>query len=531
MTTSGPVRAARVPGERADDGDLQDPGADRAGDGATDVPWRRLDPRIVLAALLRTLPRLLPAAAGWWFFNTDNDIARLTVIGLAALAVLNPINQALNYVKVRYRLTADELQHTTGLLVRKANRVPLHRIRTVDITAPLSSRVFGLAVLRVGTGGNAFLGEGTVVLDGLRRSEALRLRTALLRQAGPDVTSRVAAGVAEETDGDVVQTLRWGWVVYAMVGASLIAGPLSVVGTTYGVVSLVGREEWLGDQLSTLLDRVPWTTWVVVSAVLVVVVGLAAGALTFTEAWWRYRLVREPSGRFLATRGLLTTRSFTADQDRLRGVTVGQSLVPRLLGGARLSPVMTGLSLQQMVTESATMLPATTRDVAVRVANVLLGRAVLDDALLPPGGPLRMHPPVALRRAVVRYLLATAAPAAVTVGGALAGWWPWWLLLLPAALAPLAVAAGVGYYRSLGHRLEGDLLYLRRGFFSRRTDVLQVRGINGARVRQSPLQRLLGLASIAVTTAAGEQGYVGVDLALADAAALAAEVTGEPVTG
>src|SRR5690606_23810713 len=261
---------------------------------------------------------------------------------LAVLAVLSPLARALSYVTVRYRLVDDELQHTTGLLVRRTNRVPLHRIRTVDITAPLSNRVFRLAVLRVGTGGNAVLGEGTVVLDGLPRAAALHLRAELARQAGPDVTSQVAPTVREDADGAVVQTLRRRWVVYAMVGTSLIAGPLSLVGFGYGAVSLVGREEWVGDQLAALLDRVPWGLW----AVLVVRAGFAAGALTVTEAWWGFRLVREPGGRFRATRGLLTTRSFAADQDRLRGVTVTRRLLARLLGGARLSPVMTGLSLQ-----------------------------------------------------------------------------------------------------------------------------------------------------------------------------------------
>src|SRR5690606_41487272 len=49
----------------------------------------------------------------------------------------------------------------------------LHRIRTVDITAPLSNRLLGLAVLRVGTGGNSFTREGTVALDGDRKSTRL----------------------------------------------------------------------------------------------------------------------------------------------------------------------------------------------------------------------------------------------------------------------------------------------------------------------------------------------------------------------
>jgi len=494
---------------------------------AEPLPWQRLSPLIVPAALLRILPRLLPAAAGWWFFNTDNDVARYTVIALTVYAVLSPLNQALHYVTVRYRLSGGELQYTTGLLVRRSNRIPLHRIRTVDITAPLSNRLFGLAVLRVGTGGNSVTGEGSVALDGLPRTRALGLREELLRRSGAEVTSSVDPRLAE-TEGEPVQTLRWRWMVYQVLGVTVVVGPLSVVGTTYGLVSLVGGEDWVGDRLGDLIDRVPWTAWAVTSVLLILLIGLAFGAVTFTEAWWGYRLVREPSGRFLATRGLLTTRSFTADHDRMRGVTVTQPLVTRRLGGARLSPVMTGVSLQQMMTESSSLLPTTTRAVAVRVANVLLGREVLDDDVVPATGPLRPHPPVARRRAVVRYVLAVLVLGGVLGAGAGLGWWSTWLLAGPVVLLPVAVAAGLGYYRALGHRLDGDYLYLRRGFFSRRTDVLQVRGINGAQVSQSVVQRVLGLASLTVTTAAGEQGYVGVDLALGEATALAAEVTGEP---
>ena len=495
---------------------------------SADVPWQRIDPRIVPAALLRMLVRLVPAAIGWWFFNTDNDFARYTVIALAVLAVLNPLSQALNYVKVRYRLTDEELQHTTGLLVRKRNRVPLHRIRTVDITAPLTNRLFQLAVLRVGTGGNSFTSEGTIALDGLPRATALRLRAELLQHTGADVTSHVDPRL-DEGSGEPVQTLRWRWIVYQMLGLTFIVGPLSFVGTIYGLVSLVGREDWVGEQLGGLIDRVPWAAWAVVSAVLIIVLGLAAGAIAFTEAWWGYRLVREPGGRFLATRGLLTTRSFTADHDRLRGVTLSQPLVTRRLRGARLSPVMTGVSLQQLMTESSSMLPATTREVAARVANVLLDRPVLEEDAAPTGGELRRHPPVARRRAVIRYLLAIAVLAVLLGAGVGFSWWSGWLLLVPAALVPVGVLAGVGYYRALGHRLEEDYLYLRRGFFTRRTDVIQVRGINGAQISQNPIQRVLRLASLTVTTAAGDQAYTGVDLALADATAVAAHVTDEPV--
>src|SRR5699024_4756636 len=151
------------------------------------------------------------------FFNTDNDLARYTVLALAVLAVLNPLGQALTYVTVRFRLTEDELQHTSGLLVRRTHRIPLHPIRTVDLTAPLSNRIIGLAVLRVGTGGNTFTGGGSVALSGLRRAVALGLRAHLLRRAGDDVASSVDPSAAEP-DGELVQPLRWRWIVFQMLG-------------------------------------------------------------------------------------------------------------------------------------------------------------------------------------------------------------------------------------------------------------------------------------------------------------------------
>src|SRR5690606_42080898 len=69
--------------------------------------------RIVPAALARMLVRLVPAAAGWWFFNTDNDLARWTVVALAVLAVVSPLNQAL-----RSEEHTSELQSREKLVCR-----------------------------------------------------------------------------------------------------------------------------------------------------------------------------------------------------------------------------------------------------------------------------------------------------------------------------------------------------------------------------------------------------------------------------
>ena len=50
------------------------------------------------------------------------------------------------------RITDEQVELHTGLLVRKRLAVPRDRIRTVDLTAKLGHRLFGLSAIRVGTG-------------------------------------------------------------------------------------------------------------------------------------------------------------------------------------------------------------------------------------------------------------------------------------------------------------------------------------------------------------------------------------------
>ena len=161
------------------------------------VPWQRLDPRIVLAAFLGALVRLVPAAIAWWLFDQDDTAARVTVAVFAAIALVHPANEALKYWKVRYRITPSELQVRKGLAVRSAHSVPLHRIRTVDITSPLIHRLLGLAVLTVGTGSNLMTDPTSgVALAGLRAPVAASLRSRLVREAelAPDVAASPGAG-------------------------------------------------------------------------------------------------------------------------------------------------------------------------------------------------------------------------------------------------------------------------------------------------------------------------------------------------
>ncbi|WP_328772158.1 PH domain-containing protein [Streptomyces sp. NBC_00286] len=206
-------------------------------------------------------------------------------------------------------------------------------------------------------------------------------------------------------------------------------------------------------------------------------------------------------------------------------MTLRESLTVRALGGTRLTPILTGVSVGQELSDNGRLLPATTPDAALRVANLLLGTAP------PPLTPQRLahgwlhpHPRSAGLLALARYLAADAALAAALVLPVRLWNWPSWLMLLPALLALIHLPAAYGYHRNLGHRLVDGHLFARRGFFVRRTDVVQLRGVCGTTVRQSRVQRRLGLATLRLATAAGERVYTVRDLRLTEAADLARTV-------
>ncbi len=182
-------------------------------------------------------------------------------------------------------------------------------------------------------------------------------------------------------------------MLYAIVGVWSVVAPTAIFGFVYQGMQFLGRspDTYVGWYFSEYLDRVSWGLWLLTTVGCFVLVGIVGAAAVFVEAWWNYTLVHEQRDRFVATRGLLTTRSFTVDQSRLRGVTVAEALTTRVLRGARLMPILTGVSADQQNKESGVLVPTTTRDVPVSLANTLLGETVLTPDRLRSGW-LRRHP-------------------------------------------------------------------------------------------------------------------------------------------
>ncbi|MGH3938835.1 MAG: PH domain-containing protein [Pseudonocardiaceae bacterium] len=496
-----------------------------AGDGgAAEEGWQRLDPRMLAVTPLRQLFGFLPVIAVVLVVGGGRDLdGRFYALVAGVLAVV--VAGVLRWVTTRYRITGERVELRSGLVFRSARSVPRDRIRSVDLTAGPVHRVFGLSVVKIGTGehvGNIESRELT--LDAVSAAEADQLRQRLLNRLegadrdSADLPDNAAPGGA----GTTLAVLDWSWLRFAPLTVSSLAAVAGVVGAFTQFVGEIGLGPSRIAELSGVsaeFDAAP--LWLGLSIFALVVLGIAViGALLiFTEAWWGFRLVREPGGTLRISRGLLTTRSVSLEERRLRGVEVGEPLLMRLGRGARLTAVATGLGGASGTGRSA-LLPPAPLDQARRVASLILA-----DDQFPVDAQLRKHPTAALRRRLVRAVLPVLLVATVlfllpVLRVASPPGWVGWATL---GLLPLTVLLAQDAYRNLGHILTEQYLVTRHGAGMRRTVTLQRSGVIGWTVSQSLFQRRAGLVTLTATTAAGSGAYHVFDVGIADGLAVADE--------
>jgi putative membrane protein len=477
----------------------------------TEIPWQRLDSRMLVVGPLKNLLQLLPFVVVVLLTGRSGDLTQVWMaVGGAAVVVLAGV---LRWRTTRYRITGERVELRTGWLRRERRSVPRDRIRTVDLTASPLHRVFGLSVVQVGSasGTSGLDRSAQVDLDAISTAEAERLRQVLLE--------RTSVATPQERPGTEIARLDWAWLRFAPLTFSSLAGIGAVVGAGFNLLVEAGidpRDIDVVDDTARRVASAPLWIGVGLAGTALLAVAVAGSTVLFAERWSGYRLSREPDGSLRVRHGLLTTRSLSVSDERLRGAEVTEPLLLRAGRGAQARALSTGLREGG----SGAIAPPAPRAQAHRVA----GAALHADPIDATRASLRRHPHVALRRRFTRAV----PPAALLVAGA-------WFVDVQAGFAslvllPAAVWLAVDRYRGLGHALTDRYLVTRLGGLRRRTVALQRDGVIGWTFRQSVFQRRAGIVTAEAVTAAGRGGYRVLDVAADDAVALADAVTPDLLT-
>lgn len=464
--------------------------------------WHRLDRRMLLIRPVLDVVKSLPVLIGTVILGRGNGWEWFG-LGVTALTVLVGISHVLTS---RYRIADGQVEWTTGLLLRKHRAIPLDRVRTVDVTSEPKHRLFSLSAVRIGTGRHS-PAQGAngdqLVLDAVSRTEADRLRTVLLHRKEITETAPPPEQIVAEVDRK--------WVRYAPFTLS----GLAVVGAIFAAVWHFAHQlniapENVGplrDLIDDLANTAVWLIVVVAAVALLVVVSLLSVG-GYVLSFWNFKLTRETEGTLHVRRGLITTRSVSIEEERLRGVEVKEPLPLRIAGGARLTAIVGGLREGKGGDKGGGLLlpPAPVG----RVHEVAAG--VLRENFDPATVPLDRHPRRALTRRLTRAVGGVLILAAALSGLAWIDFLPSWMWQVALGLVPLAALVGWDRYRNLGHAIVGRYLVSRSGSLARATVAIRREGLTGVVVSRSFFQRRAGLITVTAPIAAGKGGYRVVDV-------------------
>ncbi|GAA2347392.1 PH domain-containing protein [Saccharopolyspora halophila] len=460
-----------------------------------DGEWHQLEFKATLAVLVFvlvplpvTLLIMLVAGAG----------AIPTLITTGIWLVVTALIAGAGYYEwhfTRYRVTGERFEFRRGGVFRSHRSIPRERIRAVDVTANPVERILRIAKVKVSTGGQG--SEGEIRLDAINRSDAEQVRADLILRTAPDPDA--------DSDG-VLAKLNPVWLLYSALTLSLMLVVWGAIGSLVGNFQQMLSSWGVWTQVGAAVTALGLVLFALLSAAGVLMIGVVGAVLLSAEMWWGYQLTREPAGTLRVTRGLLTNRSLSLEERRLRGVELAEPLLLRWFRGARLNAVATGINStqgndQKKQPDRKTLLPPAPRSEALRVSRKTLRHN-------PFGTALRTHSGRALRRrinwalfAVLPVLLAAAVPAWL-------GWFPVWaVMLVTAAAAAVGLAFAFDAYRNLGHGLDEKYLVARNGTGVRKTVALQRDDIIGWRISRTVFQRRANLMTVGATTAAGSSIY------------------------
>ncbi len=280
--------------------------------------WQRLHPltplaRFGVAAGVIPIALVLAdqGAAGGGSGPGSNTLISAAV--LAALAGLALLSGVVSWLVTRWRVVGDELQIDSGLVVRQSVRFPLRRVQAVDIVAPLTARLLGLAEVRVISAGTGHRLRGSLAF--LRNQDAAALRAQLLA---------LAHGLAPETPEPPALPL-FRVANGRLVGATLLRG--HVLGVLLLVAAATAAAAAGGG------GPVERTTSLLSGAVTALV---AAGLETWRSVNTDFDFtVGEAADGLRLHRGLLQKRHETVPLARVQAVRLLRPLLWRPFGWAR----------------------------------------------------------------------------------------------------------------------------------------------------------------------------------------------------
>ena len=446
------------------------------------VADQRVHPATIPLRFLKEVPSNLIGLPAIFAVVSDVGLGTVLLVAAATGAATLVVNW-LKWRSFRYGVGSEDIVIESGLLHRTRRSIPFHRIQDIDIEQRLGQRLFGLAKVRIETGGS---GKDEGVLDSVSLAEADHLRSVLRQVRG----GAVPVAKAAVPDALPIIAMPLGRVLLlGLFNFSLlyIAGLFALLQSfePWLPFDIYDPGRWMGLIGADVAGRF---SLVAIASVLVLAaaLGVVTGVLRILARDYGFRLTLEEESRFRRVRGLFTRSQSVIARDRIQLALVTDGPVRRLFDAADLSFQTLSAGAEGSGRQSVAPFATTSE-----VEKVL---SLAGAYRLPRAGELQM----VSRRHVLRVVLAELlVPLPLILIAAL--FWPAALLLLPLLL--LGAVGAVVSRRFHLHGLGDGLLFVRKGFWRRRLWIVPAENVQAVAVTRTLLQRWLGLATLHADTA------------------------------
>jgi putative membrane protein len=445
---------------------------------------RRLHPATIALRFIKEAPQTLLALPAALAFSSRSGLTGALYLA-AGLGVVLLAVKWLVWRRFRYGVGSAEIVIESGILHRNRRSIPFDRVQDVDIERTFLARLFGLAKVRIETGAG---GKDEGLLDSVSLAEADRLREAVRAgRAGAVVSSKPEEAEAPPARSlfamPAPRLLLFGLFNFSLV---YIAGLFALLQTfdRFLPFDIYDPARWIG-----LVDEYLPARWTIGAAAAVLLVAAALGAVAGVARTvardYGFRLSLE-GDRLRREQGLFTRKEAVISRRRVQLAEISGGPVRGLFGWSGLAFQTLGAGTDRGGHQSAA--PFATRSEV--------------EAVLAELAPLRLPPPPELvqvsRRHILRSVAGTLLPALAGIAAL-----SYWLPLAPALLALLPLLAAGAALERRYHRyaIADDLLFISRGVWRRRLWLIPLRNVQALSLSRGPVQRRLGLATLAVDTA------------------------------
>jgi len=467
-------------------------------------PPERLHPLYLLTGLGKSLKGAWGLLAAVAVLGSQERWLLVALIGIG-FVVASIGSLFLKWMKLEYRVGADEIRIDSGWLSRTSRAIPFDRVTDVDLEQSPVHRLFGLARVRLETGASAGSKEEDGVLDtiSLDRAEALRDHIRARRRG-----EAMAPAVEATVDTPPLYAMDIG----RLATAGLFNFSLAVIAGLFGVTQTFGdvlgfdpfeRSFWIG-----LLARAEPLQKLVVAhqivailagTIVLVLLGIGTGLVRTALREYGFRLDRTETG-LRRRRGLLTLTDVTIPAKRVQAAILANGPIRNGFGwwvvklqslamdGRKGDHVVAPLAREE---EAASVLQSLHWPIAPEASSwQRVSRAFIGSYAAAIGPPM---------------ILPLAVPFLGSAGLSVVAMLPFlgvmailWLIAAPV----LIVARWMGW-RHTRYALDGDTLFVETGWWRHRRRILPLRKIQSIDLTENFWSRAFGICTLRLGVAGG----------------------------